>query len=406
MTKEAFTGGITAMTKTLYRVSCGLLRGEADREDAVQETILRAWEKLDTLKHEEFFQTWVVRILINECRSIGRQRGRVIAVAAALALGVAGAAYAAGWFGWSRDLEHEMHTTEQQRQYAEQIGLAAAPEVTGPADNAVTTVTDKGVTVTATQTLVDNYYAMLSFRIDGFELPEDEYPCTSSGVQVGGQWPATMSGGFYDGIVTGEDGHPVYDDGSPLRFNDDGEMETHYVDENGSLVYQISLSGSNEPGYYLGKEIEVVFTNFGYMDETGVYPAVVEGDWMLRWTLTGSDEIRTVAMDTEIGGTGVILKEAEISPISLRVLVQTDGVWEGYKTMDSFYPWLAGVRLKDGTVYQQMFLGPGHEGYYDLDACLYDIGFGIDRILDPGEVDALVFITGPEDGNLCFVPIG
>ena len=78
MTKEAFTEGITAMTGQLYRVSCGLLRSEADREDAVQETILRAWEKLDTLKHEEFFQTWVVRILINECRSIGRQRGRVI----------------------------------------------------------------------------------------------------------------------------------------------------------------------------------------------------------------------------------------------------------------------------------------------------------------------------------------
>ena len=78
MTKEAFTGGITAMTGQLYRVSCGLLQSEADREDAVQETILRAWEKLDTLKHEEFFQTWVVRILINECRSIGRQRGRVL----------------------------------------------------------------------------------------------------------------------------------------------------------------------------------------------------------------------------------------------------------------------------------------------------------------------------------------
>lgn len=78
MTKEAFTEGITAMTKTLYRVSCGLLQSEADREDAVQEAILRAWEKLNSLKHEEFFRTWVVRILINECRSIGRQRSRVI----------------------------------------------------------------------------------------------------------------------------------------------------------------------------------------------------------------------------------------------------------------------------------------------------------------------------------------
>lgn len=347
---------------------------------------------------------------IMEKTTMKKKKGALvaIAVAAALALGVAGAAYAAGWFGWSRDLEHEMHTTEIQRQYAEEIGLAAAPIAAEPTDNSVTSVTENGVTVTAAQTLVDNYYAMLSFRIDGFELPEGAQPYAYfSGILMDGELPPlNCDAGFYNGIVTGDDGSPVYDDGSPLRFNDDGELETHYVDENGSLVYQISLSGSNEPGYYLGKEIEVVFTNFGYMDETGVYPAVVEGDWTLRWTLTGSDAIRTVAMDTEIGGTGVILKEAEISPISLRVLVQTDGVWEGYKTMDSFYPWLAGVRLKDGTVYKQLFLGPGHEGYYDLDACLYDIGFGIDRILDPGEVEALVFITGPEDGYLCFVPIG
>ncbi len=80
MTKEVFTERITAMTKTLYRVSCGLLCSEADREDAVQETILRAWEKLPTLREEAYFETWVVRILINECRSIGRQRKRAVSL--------------------------------------------------------------------------------------------------------------------------------------------------------------------------------------------------------------------------------------------------------------------------------------------------------------------------------------
>ena len=83
MTKEEFTRRITAMTKTLYRVSYGLLRSEADREDAVQETILRAWEKLPTLRQEAFFETWVVRILINECRSIGRRLGRTVSLAEA-----------------------------------------------------------------------------------------------------------------------------------------------------------------------------------------------------------------------------------------------------------------------------------------------------------------------------------
>lgn len=80
MTKDEFTRRITAMTKTLYRVSYGLLRREADREDAVQETILKAWEKLPTLRHEEYFQTWVVRILIHQCYAIGRQISRVVSL--------------------------------------------------------------------------------------------------------------------------------------------------------------------------------------------------------------------------------------------------------------------------------------------------------------------------------------
>lgn len=78
MTKTEFTRRITAMTKTLYRVSYGLLQSEADREDAVQETILRAWEKLPMLRRTEYFETWVVRILINECYSIGRQNRRIV----------------------------------------------------------------------------------------------------------------------------------------------------------------------------------------------------------------------------------------------------------------------------------------------------------------------------------------
>ena len=78
MTKDEFTRRITAMTKTLYRVSYAHLRREADREDAVQETILKAWEKLPTLRQEKFFETWVIRILINQCHAVGRRIDRTV----------------------------------------------------------------------------------------------------------------------------------------------------------------------------------------------------------------------------------------------------------------------------------------------------------------------------------------
>lgn len=67
MTKETFTELVLASEKTLYRVSMSMLKNETDCEDAVQTAILTAYQKLDTLKNETFFKTWLVRILINVC---------------------------------------------------------------------------------------------------------------------------------------------------------------------------------------------------------------------------------------------------------------------------------------------------------------------------------------------------
>lgn len=78
MTREDFTARILDMRQTLYRVSCGILRREADREDAVQECICKAWQKKDTLKDDGAFRAWVLRILVNECYDICRRNSRMI----------------------------------------------------------------------------------------------------------------------------------------------------------------------------------------------------------------------------------------------------------------------------------------------------------------------------------------
>ncbi len=67
MTKERFTDLVLESEQTLYRVSMSMLKNESDCEDAVQTAILTAYEKLSDLKHEEYFKTWLVRILINVC---------------------------------------------------------------------------------------------------------------------------------------------------------------------------------------------------------------------------------------------------------------------------------------------------------------------------------------------------
>jgi len=80
MTSDEFAGRVTAMTQTLYRVSCTMLRAPADREDAVAEAIRRAWERRGGLRDERYLQTWVIRILINVCRNMHRRRGREVPV--------------------------------------------------------------------------------------------------------------------------------------------------------------------------------------------------------------------------------------------------------------------------------------------------------------------------------------
>lgn len=80
MTKEKFTELVLESEKTLYRVSMSMLKNETDCEDAVQTAILAAFEKLSTLKNEEFFKTWLVRILINTCNKQLRTRTRIISI--------------------------------------------------------------------------------------------------------------------------------------------------------------------------------------------------------------------------------------------------------------------------------------------------------------------------------------
>ena len=67
MNRETFTDLVLDSEPTLYRVAMSMLRNEKDCEDAVQTAVLTAFEKLGTLKHEEYFKTWLVRILINVC---------------------------------------------------------------------------------------------------------------------------------------------------------------------------------------------------------------------------------------------------------------------------------------------------------------------------------------------------
>lgn len=76
MTKEEFSQKVMELEEVLFHVSFGILQNAQDCEDVVQEAILKAYAGRDKLKKSQYFKTWLVRILMNECYTFLRKRAR------------------------------------------------------------------------------------------------------------------------------------------------------------------------------------------------------------------------------------------------------------------------------------------------------------------------------------------
>ncbi|SFJ44664.1 RNA polymerase sigma-70 factor, ECF subfamily [Paenibacillus sp. UNC496MF] len=76
--RDAFIKLIKETELSQYTVARSILKGEEDCADAIQETILKAYGSIGSLKSPAYFKTWLIRILINECNSILRKRKRPV----------------------------------------------------------------------------------------------------------------------------------------------------------------------------------------------------------------------------------------------------------------------------------------------------------------------------------------
>ena len=81
MDKQIFQNNVLASEEMLYRVSKSICFYDSDCEDAVQQAILNAYAKLDSLHEEKYFRTWITRILINECYRVNNLKSREVSFA-------------------------------------------------------------------------------------------------------------------------------------------------------------------------------------------------------------------------------------------------------------------------------------------------------------------------------------
>lgn len=338
----------------------------------------------------------------------------VLALAAAvLAFGTVSAA--AVYIMQSRSLTEGLRITEQQQVQMQEEHMTTFVKQA---------VTEQGITVTALESITDQYFTHIAFRIEGYQVEEGIQPDFESvRVTVGGRDDISFTGSFYNGIVAGIDGKPELADGSPVKTRSDGGIIENYTMEDGSMEFQITLFNPEKKGFFMNQPIHVELHNLGTVAKAA-YQADVKGTWAFDWTLEGSPEMKACELNAALGDSGAKAARAELSPISMMVeyeFPRQEGQEiyideNGQEKMGTFYsdpPQLAGVRMKDGTVYTSINRGPGVSGYESKESSKYRLMFAIDRVLDVEQVESLLFWradTGREGGsieeNYYIVPIG
>lgn len=78
MTKEELGALIIDSERHMYVTARAILSDDEDCADAIQETIVKAFSKINSLKQDAYAKTWLIRILINECYNVLRQKSRQI----------------------------------------------------------------------------------------------------------------------------------------------------------------------------------------------------------------------------------------------------------------------------------------------------------------------------------------
>ena len=363
-------------------------------------------QSMDSLRFSDEEKNAMVYDLLdraNQEKPKKHSRRKLVIIALAACLSLTMLTGAAVYTRWSTTAQTRYNPSQDVKEQAEKSGLSVMLEETKGKENSdeVLSVTDQGVTITAVQTIVDNYQAEITFRIEGFDVPEDEYPSVWPTVTIDGDshFFTSQSGTIFDGTTRNEAGERVYaSTGEPVRCRDDEFQSVilQPVAADGSIEYTHYISFNETDGRYMGKEIVFTFhsVDFESDQKAGMPEPQVEGNWELKWTLTGTIDSISISPNVKIGDSDVILLDAEIGQLSVKTRYQVKDYWEGWNQLVELPQAICGIQMKDGS---EHICIPSTSGFEDQENMIYFIESTMfDTILDVSQVESLMFHKGWE----------
>lgn len=315
------------------------------------------------------------------------------AVAAALLLNIT--AFAAV-FSWSHGFLSHMQISKDQMEklQSSEESVVSMPQAS---------VTHHGITVSVAQCLFDGSVIRTSFYIDGYELDETQEPQLNYlEIFLDGKPIGNNDWNFFNGIDWTDRQHPVMADGSAVQEDEEGNFIFNYRIADGKMELDLNIYPI-ENGHYMtaeelnGKKLTVSMHDFG---ETS-------GTWTLEWNLDPVEAPHCFTLQETLGSSGATVTSVTLYSSSAIILydfpktiVQDTGYDEtnGKEIEYSDFlepPELAGVILKDGTVYTNLFHG-GSGGYENDASETFTARVHFSRIIDTDEIESLLFLKNPD----------
>ncbi len=75
---QAFNTLIEENKLKMYKTAKAILKNEDDVCDAIQDALMSAYTNITKLKENQYFSTWIVRILVNKCYDIIKKNNKVL----------------------------------------------------------------------------------------------------------------------------------------------------------------------------------------------------------------------------------------------------------------------------------------------------------------------------------------